>query len=149
VDRDGGGNLRADPPSRGSRPTNAATCVRQRASAVLRASVLLALVVWGIARATSTQRASANAFRAASYLARFALMRRPTTSVFKIGGGGSLDRRFCPNNCPGAPSAGRAKGKQRVDLFGDVLVGVAGFEPATPSSRTRCATSIFSVYRRF
>ncbi len=29
------------------------------------------------------------------------------------------------------------------------LVGVAGFEPATPTSRTWCATSLPLIYRKF
>lgn len=32
--------------------------------------------------------------------------------------------------------------RQRIDLSREILVGVAGFEPATPSSRTRCSTRL-------
>ncbi len=34
------------------------------------------------------------------------------------------------------------RGKRREPLLSSELVGVAGFEPATPSSRTRCATRL-------
>src|SRR6516165_2754010 len=45
--------------------------------------------------------------------------------------------RFCPDICPGAPVPGLAGAAQRSELEERSLVGVAGFEPATPSSRTR------------
>src|SRR5262245_66375591 len=49
----------------------------------------------------------------------------------------SVSWRFCPNNCPA-----KARPFQAVVRYAYVsgvsLVGVAGFEPATPSSRTRC-----------
>ncbi len=44
---------------------------------------------------------------------------------------------FCPDNCPGDPPDVCAGGSQLAGFEGKDLVGVAGFEPATPSSRTR------------
>ena len=38
--------------------------------------------------------------------------------------------------------AARALARLHAMISGDQLVGVAGFEPATPSSRTRCATRL-------
>ena len=37
---------------------------------------------------------------------------------------------------------GQRRAKRNVISTGGLLVGVAGFEPATPSSRTRCATRL-------
>ena len=50
MNRDGGGSLRADPPSRGSRPTNAGKGVRQRTSAVFRAALAFVPATFGRAR---------------------------------------------------------------------------------------------------
>ena len=72
-------------------------------------------------------------------------------------------RRACAENWPAAPSSRTTKivpwlmgsgaaqvreantfrrGNRREAISEAVLVGVAGFEPATPSSRTRCATRL-------
>ena len=49
---------------------------------------------------------------------------------------------FCPGNCPGLTLGAVAEVSQQIGLLRLSLVGVAGFEPATPSSRTRCATKL-------
>src|SRR5579862_5210789 len=49
--------------------------------------------------------------------------------------------RFCPDNCPGCPGPHRVRSASALFVWG-FLVGVAGFEPATPSSRTRCSTRL-------
>ena len=46
--------------------------------------------------------------------------------------------RFCPNNCP-AKAEPFWSVVRCAYVSGVFVVGVAGFEPATPSSRTRCA----------
>jgi hypothetical protein len=48
---------------------------------------------------------------------------------------------FCPDNCPNGGWEQTRPIKYMADLSVNYLVGVAGFEPATPSSRTRCATN--------
>jgi hypothetical protein len=57
-------------------------------------------------------------------------------------GGESLEYRFCPDNCPGEPLQASVPVGQDAELSAERLVGVAGFEPATPSSRTWCATRL-------
>lgn len=48
-----------------------------------------------------------------------------------------------PTGKPATKRAGPAGlNSQRFDLSREILVGVAGFEPATPSSRTRCSTRL-------
>src|SRR5580704_11876362 len=57
-------------------------------------------------------------------------------------GGESLEYCFCPDNCPGEPLRASVPVGQDAELSAERLVGVAGFEPATPSSRTWCATRL-------
>src|SRR6266478_183424 len=55
---------------------------------------------------------------------------------------------FCPDICPGAvgPFMSRFDFARFCGVF---LVGVAGFEPATPSSRTRCSSGFFLKVQLF